>query len=249
MPEASQPASHDPRQLTVEDPFPLNFDRFEYLPDRDTQFDWRSRGWTAPSLDQYGRGSCVSNSGCRMMEAVALRRGRTISLEATEFHNCVVGFPHDVGPLYSSSSLRLLEQDGAPFRRQGSYPPAGPCPAPATRRIKLIGLERQASDEEVKLWVLRRSPVVAAIEVGPLFEGWRGNAIFTGETGGDRYAHAVLITGYDDIAGCWMIQNSRGLDWGDGGGFARIAYGSCRLLSDGRFSCFGCTDIGSALPA
>ncbi|MCP3915251.1 MAG: C1 family peptidase [bacterium] len=43
--------------------------------------------------------------------------------------------------------------------------------------------------------------------------------------------HAMLIVGYDDADGTWLIRNSWGADWGDGG-YARIPYSVMEHYSD-----------------
>ena len=54
-----------------------------------------------------------------------------------------------------------------------------------------------------------------------------------GEPNYDRGGHFMLVVGYDDDAGCWIVKNSWGAFWGEGWmgfgrderGYARIAYG------------------------
>ena len=41
-------------------------------------------------------------------------------------------------------------------------------------------------------------------------------------------AHAVTIVGYDNNAQAWLVKNSWGADWADGGLF-RVAYGAAGL--------------------
>ena len=40
--------------------------------------------------------------------------------------------------------------------------------------------------------------------------------------------HAVAVVGYDDGQRCWIVKNSWGTNWGEGG-FFRIGYGECGL--------------------
>jgi len=44
--------------------------------------------------------------------------------------------------------------------------------------------------------------------------------------------HAVVIVGYDDFGGYWIVKNSYGIGWIDGiGGYFRVKYGQCGLDS------------------
>jgi hypothetical protein len=40
--------------------------------------------------------------------------------------------------------------------------------------------------------------------------------------------HIVLLVGYDDDAGCWILRNSWGTGWGNRG-YGRFAYGECKI--------------------
>jgi C1A family cysteine protease len=52
------------------------------------------------------------------------------------------------------------------------------------------------------------------------------SGIYSYATGSYAGAHAVLIVGYDDIDRCFIVKNSWGTGWGEGG-FFRIAYSQC----------------------
>ncbi len=44
--------------------------------------------------------------------------------------------------------------------------------------------------------------------------------------------HAVVIVGYDDLGGYWIVKNSYGVGWIDGiGGYFKVKYGQCGLDS------------------
>lgn len=42
--------------------------------------------------------------------------------------------------------------------------------------------------------------------------------------------HCMLVVGYDDSQSCWIVKNSWGAGWGQGG-FCRIGYGECKIDS------------------
>jgi C1A family cysteine protease len=43
--------------------------------------------------------------------------------------------------------------------------------------------------------------------------------------------HCICVVGYDDNQQCWIVKNSWGTGWGEGG-FGRIKYGQAELLID-----------------
>lgn len=59
--------------------------------------------------------------------------------------------------------------------------------------------------------------------------------------------HAMLIVGYDDARGCWLIRNSWGADWGDGG-YAQVPYEVMeRYGIPGQFWVLGAVDQSAGL--
>jgi hypothetical protein len=43
--------------------------------------------------------------------------------------------------------------------------------------------------------------------------------------------HAVVIVGYDDAGGYWIVKNSWGSTW-NGDGYFKVGYGECAIESD-----------------
>jgi C1A family cysteine protease len=93
-----------------------------------------------------------------------------------------------------------------------------------------IGTSGKATPEMIKKALLENGPLVASMYSTPAFRGYKGgifaehNQSFPKD---DPTNHAILILGWDDKKGkngCWHIQNSWGLKWGEAGG-AWIEYG------------------------
>jgi Papain family cysteine protease/FG-GAP-like repeat len=63
---------------------------------------------------------------------------------------------------------------------------------------------------------------------------WDGSQLpwrLVGNTGAPNKfegGHVMLVVGYDDADGCWIVKNSWGPWWGENG-FARIGYGECDI--------------------
>jgi hypothetical protein len=80
------------------------------------------------------------------------------------------------------------------------------------------------NDLRVKAWLATSGPVTAEIYATEDFKNYGGGIYeFTYEDAGEDSNHGVVLVGYDDTEQAWLIQNSWGENWGDGG-FAWIAY-------------------------
>jgi C1A family cysteine protease len=83
--------------------------------------------------------------------------------------------------------------------------------------------QKVAPVEEIKRALVLYGPVVTVIKYDACF--WLyGSGIFNEEQNQDG-GHVILIFGWDDAKGAWLIKNSYGTDWGEDG-FAWIKYGS-----------------------
>lgn len=93
-----------------------------------------------------------------------------------------------------------------------------------------VGVRGKTTVPEIKRALLEHGPLVAGVHVTPAFRKYKGGVFAEYSqtmTAKDPTNHAVVIIGWDDTRGkgCWHVQNSWGLKWGDGGGMW-IEYGS-----------------------
>ncbi len=83
--------------------------------------------------------------------------------------------------------------------------------------------QKVAPTDELKRSLILYGPIVSTIRFDSCF--WLyGSGVFN-ETQNQDGTHVVLIIGWDDEKGAWLIKNSYGADWGEGG-FGWIKYGS-----------------------
>jgi hypothetical protein len=192
---------------------------------------WVGNPRLAPVADQRPFNTCAANSSCRLVETVEAIRGRGVSLEAHQFHECVVGLSAMQGPQRISEILIPLEDTGAPIGVQGTFIPGSQCAVPGPAKVRARRFDRLANDSDVKYWIANHSPVVAVMSAERRFRDVADNSIYRDGPGAPDFNHALLLVGFDDDAGCWEVQNSYGRGWGVKG-IGRIAYGHCGILRD-----------------
>ena len=93
------------------------------------------------------------------------------------------------------------------------------------------GTSGQATVPEVKQALCEHGPVGTWIDAGGTFGSYTGGIYNDNSTNHVVGGHFVLIIGWDDSKGAWLIKNSWDTTWGDSCGFgtergyAWIAYG------------------------
>jgi C1A family cysteine protease len=110
-----------------------------------------------------------------------------------------------------------------------------PPPAynPPTNRngktVKIPAYTALGDNTAEKNWIDAIGPLVVAMDIYSDFFGWSGNVPYTkSATATYEGSHIMLAVGYDDNLQCWIVKNSWGTGYGNGG-FYLIAYGQCNI--------------------
>jgi len=87
-----------------------------------------------------------------------------------------------------------------------------------------------SSPTEIKQSVVDKGPLAVALGVGSSYGGYFDGDIYrcTDDSG---LNHAVIIVGYSDAGGYWIVKNSWGSGW-NGDGYFKVGYGECGIESD-----------------
>jgi hypothetical protein len=118
-----------------------------------------------------------------------------------------------------------------------SYPYSGDPQPPRTKVTTpyrlvgwgMVGVPGKVPVADIKQALLDNGPLVASVHTTPAFQAYKGG-VFAEHArdipAKDPTNHAIVIVGWDDKRGkgCWLIQNSWGQRWGEGGGMW-IEYG------------------------
>ncbi|HYC20948.1 MAG TPA: C1 family peptidase [Candidatus Bathyarchaeia archaeon] len=102
-------------------------------------------------------------------------------------------------------------------------------------RTVLIGdYTSLGSTDDQKQWLDVTGPLVCQIDVYEDFMTY-GSGVYhkvatlpNGQPNVQVGGHIMLVVGYDDTQGCWIVKNSWGKTWG-ANGFCSIAYGECNI--------------------
>ena len=185
--------------------------------------DWRDEGAVGPVLDQGACGSCWAFSACGAFEgAYALATGALRELSEQQLVDCSTSFGNggcEGGAMDQAFAYALANgglDDDADYAYDGQD---APCWTNATAR-KVAALTNWTdvppSDEaQLAAAVALVGPVAVAIDAsGAGFAGYAGG-VYDGADCGVALDHGVLVVGYD--ASSWIVKNSWGDSWGDGG--------------------------------
>ncbi|KAK7212302.1 hypothetical protein V2G26_019480 [Clonostachys chloroleuca] len=117
-----------------------------------------------------------------------------------------------------------------------------PCVDRSGRTVKIPqGVVSLGTDlEKQKNWIDKVGPLAVVYDLVQDFEGLKGDTVFVAPAnpqGGSKPSgqHVPLIVGYDDDRGAWLVRNSWGSWWGNGG-YGWIKYGQ---MNENSYTKFG----------
>ena len=224
-----------------------------------SHFDWRNvdgKNYVTPVRDQGQCGSCWAFSMVGALESLALisldMPGADLDLSEQTLVSCsIAGNCVDGG--YLDKTAEYIRKSGLP--KEDCYPYQA-----YDTECGLICKESFGfySSYNVKNWVDISEDAVPdlnllksmLVTLGPLSVGFEvygdflsyDSGIYSYTSGSDRGGHAVVLVGYDDREEYFIVKNSWGPDWGEGG-FFRIAYSQVQNVVEFANSAVGLTGL------
>jgi hypothetical protein len=190
-----------------------------------------------PVKDQDSCGSCWAFGTVGPLEqAIELKDGDVRDLSEQYLVSCNLNnwscsggwWAHD----YHESKLgKNQTAAGAVYEDDFKYTATNAsCPtAPLTHHEKIadwvyVGNSSSVpSVSAIKQAIVDHGPVSAAVCVNTAFQNYTGG-VFSPATSCSNINHAIVLVGWDDSVGAWILRNSWGSGWGESG-YMRIAYG------------------------
>ena len=234
----------------------------------DPYFNWCDLGGCTPVRSQGGCGSCWAFAAIGVMESdIKIKDEVSRNLSEQWLVSCTLA--GNCGGGSHSESLKYLRCNGledpcgdsgavleTDFPYEADDPPEVPCDCPYLHPYCLAdwgfayGGGGVAPVEDIKQAILTYGPVSVSVYANAAFQGY-GGGVFNACENDQGTNHAVVLVGWDDnegTEGCWILRNSWGSWWGDGG-YMLIEYG-CSLVGTGAcwsyYIAWDCNDNGIA---
>ncbi len=204
-----------------------------------TSYNWCDNNGCTPVKDQGNCGSCWAFGTVGVLESqIKIKDNLTKDLAEqylvscnSDDYGCDGGWwAHD----YHLSKVPAGEPAaGAVYEVDFPYTATdSSCNPPHTHHEKIDSWAYVGSSSGVptsaaiKQAIYDHGPVAAAVCVGDAFQDYDGGIFSTNEC--STVNHAILLVGWNDSGGYWILRNSWGPSWGESG-YMRITYGTSRV--------------------
>ncbi|OIO86699.1 MAG: hypothetical protein AUK02_05730 [Anaerolineae bacterium CG2_30_58_95] len=210
--------------------------------------DWRSAGIVPTVRNQGSCGSCWSFGTVGIMESAVAKAGGPLTDLSEQFLvSCNMdGWSCDGGLTAHKYHYDTLGQNqtaiGAVLEADKSYTATnGSCTEAYNHPYQLSGWQFIVPNEwdmptvdKIKNAIYTYGPVTAGVCVGDAFQAYTGGSIFStneSEQCPGSYFHVnhqIILVGWNDADGYWILRNSWGPSWGESG-YMRIAYNTSHV--------------------
>ncbi|KAL6894104.1 hypothetical protein ACP4OV_008202 [Aristida adscensionis] len=211
--------------------------RFRYenvsLADAPQSMDWRTMGAVTGVKDQGECGCCWAFSAVAAVEGLSkIRTGRLVSLSEQELVDCdIYGNDQGCDGGLMDDAFQFIARRGG-LAAESAYPYRGEDGSCRSRGAAAAASIRGHEDvppnnEGALMAAVAHQPVSVAINGGDYVFRFYDGGVLGGAGCDTELNHAITAVGYgtaSDGTGYWLMKNSWGTSWGEGG-YVRIRRG------------------------
>lgn len=201
-------------------------------------YDARELGYVTPVKDQGDCGCCNSFTVIAMLESAILRNhGATYDLSEENAKECFYQARTTMAGGCNGGTdkmiINLLTQKGAVLESDERYSPYDNIcdlrdkPVVRVTDWEILSKDKKASNNIIKQNIMDHGSVYSVINQNCLSRSYNGRSVIK-STSSRWNGHSVLIVGWDDSKGAWIVKNSWGTKWGDNG-YGYVGYGAAGI--------------------
>ncbi|HMW40428.1 MAG TPA: C1 family peptidase [Saprospiraceae bacterium] len=205
------------------------------------KYDARTINIITPIRDQRNCGSCWAFGAIGTYEASYLKvnGGNSATLNLADQHALTCSMGGTCGGGLAYKVFNWMVNDGHDPKTETQLPYTatdGPCAGNVNNKYDAVDwgvvhpsgdINKIADVADIKKAICQYGAVSASVNVTSTFQNYTNGVYFgtTSNPNDPQTNHAIVLVGWDDSKGAWLLRNSWGTNWGENG-YMWIKYNS-----------------------